>query len=53
MVGWKMPRSNQRINYYNSGHTRIELQAAAAARGLDCWCGRQDRTVVVCAKKGK
>ena len=24
------------ISYYNSGHTRIEFQAAAAAGGLDC-----------------
>ena len=31
--------------YYNSSHTRIELRAAAA--------GRQDRSVVLCAKIGK
>ena len=31
-----MPRSDQRISYYNTSHTRMELQAAAAARGLDC-----------------
>ena len=37
-----MPCSDQRISYYNSSHTRIELQAAA--RGLDCcWAAGSDR----------
>ena len=40
------------MSYYNSSHTRTELQAAAA-RGLNCWCGRHDRTVVLCAKREK
>ena len=44
-----MPRSDQRISYYNGSYTRIELQAAA--RGLDA--GRQDRSVVLWAKRGK
>ena len=42
-----MPRSEKKISYYNSSHTRIQLQAAAA-RGLDCcwaaglaWCSVQ------------
>ena len=43
-----MPRSDEKISYYyNSSHTRIQLQAAAA-RGLDCcwvaglaWCSVQ------------
>ena len=42
-----MARSDLRISFYNSSHTRIQLQAADA-RGLGrCWAaGRQDRSAV-------
>ena len=40
------------ISYYNSSHTRIELQAAAA-RGMDCCWAAGSCSVVLCAKKGK
>ena len=46
-----MPRSDQRISCHNSSHTRIQLQAAAA-RGWTA-AGRQDRSVVFCANRGK
>ena len=37
-VWWgQMARSDKKISFYNSSHTRIELQAADA-RGLDRCC---------------
>ena len=37
MVGRQMARSDQRISFCNSSHTRIELQAADARRLDRCW----------------
>ena len=40
------------ITYYNSSHTRIELQAAAA-RGLDCCWAAASRRGALCQNKEK